>query len=67
MLIEFERYDLGGGVMSKDDFITALGTLMPSVTEKELGIILYDIHDQNEVPGDTVEFKEYLASRYSLF
>lgn len=42
--------------MSKDDFIKAIGTLMPSVTEKELGIILFDINDQSLVPGDTVEF-----------
>ncbi len=67
MLDELKQYDLGAGVMSKDDFIKAIGTLMPSVTEKELGIMLFDIHDQSQVPGDTVEYQEYLASRFTLF
>ena len=31
--------------MSKDDFIKTIFNLMPTVSEKEMNIILYDLHD----------------------
>lgn len=63
-LEECEALDLGGGQVGKDEFMDSVVRLMPTVTDKEIKIIFYDLH---QIPGDTLDVHEYLVSRFSLF